>query len=141
MPSVHCGPIPSTYHTKLCLFIHPLCNQLLWWNFSGGLWRYSCTSLQQYPVRMTNFWASLERRVLQGKAVASLRWGATSGKLIWNSALQHCHLLARLYTPPVKKIPGILHLQTHAEVLRQLDTKVCNAFILLLQREEESSHG
>lgn len=58
--------------------------------------RCSCTLW-----RMANFRASSERKVLWGKAVASLDGGPSSRKLIWNSALQHCHLLARLYTRPV----------------------------------------
>lgn len=54
------------------------CRFILWgWQISGLVWKEECCRGRQWPV---------------------CNGGPTSRKLIWNSALQHCHLLARLYT-------------------------------------------
>lgn len=131
--SMKCGPIPSTYHAKLCLFIHPPCNQVLrvelQWStltlflhfsavvpseddkFLGQFGRKKCCRGRQWPV--SDGGASQQKSHLEFSTATLPSFGQT------------------VYSPC--KIPGILHLQSHGEVLRQLHTKVCVGFILLLQ--------
>lgn len=75
---MRCVSILPTYESLS--FHFPTCNQLLRWNFSGWLWCYSYTTVQLYPVRIVNFRVSLERRMLQGKAVARCDGGANQLK-------------------------------------------------------------
>lgn len=57
--------------------------------------------------KKTNFTTTLQRNMLEGKVAVGLRWWEGGGgdcreKLVWNPALQHCHLLARAQIPPLK---------------------------------------
>lgn len=117
---MHYGPVLLTYDTELCLIAVHIRNQVVFQNFRG----YSCTLGQMQPERhlWMDFWVRSDRKnAAEAGSDHSVMGGQPEEKFIWYSALQQCHLLARWYN---MKSLRCSHLQTHAEVLKHLDTDV-----------------
>lgn len=73
-------------------------------NFCGGTLVVDSNIVPTLPYSCTLWRWQISKVVWKEECCRGRQWpdcdegGPTSRKLIWNSALQHCHLLARLYT-------------------------------------------
>lgn len=78
----HVGILPVDYNVVLEL----LCSWTLWEKD-----KFHYYFAKKYAGGEGSCWAAMGGR-----------GGASSGKLVWNPALQHCHLLATAHIPPLK---------------------------------------